>query len=92
MMSKLMDLLERAGDARDALRGLTRRELLSRLDRMHAARDYAELRLRSEREKHEQFLEWFLVRTVSNDDLTDLREEAKKDLRRLEGQLRRSEP
>jgi hypothetical protein len=81
-----MDLLERVGDARDALRGLTRRELLDRLDRMHAARDYAELRLRSEREKREQFLEWFLARTVGNDELHALREEAKRELKWIESQ------
>jgi hypothetical protein len=86
MIGRLMDLLERAEDAWEALRGLTRRELAERLDRMEASRDGAEQRLRSERERHEQFLEWFLTRTVGSTDLQDLREEAKRELKRIERQ------
>jgi len=86
MIGRLMDLLERAEDAWDALRGMTRREQLDRMDRLEASRDGAEHRLRSEREKHEQFLEWFLTRTVGNVELQDLREEAKRELNRIERQ------
>jgi len=83
MIGRLMDLLERVEDAYDALRGLTRRELIDRLDRSEAAKDGLEYRMRSERERHEQFLEWFLTRSVGNDELHDLREEAKRELTRL---------
>jgi hypothetical protein len=80
MIDRLMDLLERVEDAYDALRGLTRRELLDRLDRLEASRDGLEHAMRTDRERHEQFLEWFLTRSVGSDEMHDLREEAKREL------------
>lgn len=84
MINRMMDLLERAEDAYDALRGLTRRELLGRLDRLEASRDGMENRMRNERLRHEQFLERFLLLTVGSKELHFLREEAKQELARKE--------
>jgi hypothetical protein len=84
MFNRFMDLLERVEDAYEALCGLTRRELLDRLDRLEASRDGMENRMRNERERHEQFLERFLVLTVGSEDLHFLREDAKRELKRNE--------